>query len=141
MELFKDVQVIGYSPVQFYCGCSKEMFYGMLQSLSKDELIDAIEKKEVIEAACQICGRTYQFYSNEMEGLLNLKGHYYQRYDEDTLKEAENLISGGGVRASSPTPHVNTLKSQPLVILYNRNDYFSLSMTFFKISESFVRFT
>lgn len=74
-ELFKDVQVVGCSPVQFYCGCSKEMFYGMLQSLSKAELLDAIEKKEVIEAACQICGRTYQFYSNDMEGLLNLKGH------------------------------------------------------------------
>lgn len=31
-ELFQDVKVIGYSPVQFFCGCSKEMFYGMLHS-------------------------------------------------------------------------------------------------------------
>lgn len=69
-ELFKDVKVIGYSPVQFFCGCSKEMFYGMLHSLSENELKQAIHSKEPIDTACQICGRTYRFHYNEIQGLL-----------------------------------------------------------------------
>ncbi|MBS4201726.1 Hsp33 family molecular chaperone HslO [Bacillus sp. FJAT-49732] len=69
-ELFKDVKVIGYSPVQFFCGCSKEMFYGILHSLSENELKQAIKNKETIDTACQICGRTYRFNYNEIQGLL-----------------------------------------------------------------------
>lgn len=69
-ELFKDIKVIGYSPVQFFCGCSKEMFYGMLHSISKTELMQTINNKEAIETACQICGRTYRFNHNEIQGLL-----------------------------------------------------------------------
>ncbi|MFS0615701.1 Hsp33 family molecular chaperone HslO [Lederbergia ruris] len=69
-KLFKDVQVMGYSPVQFFCGCSKEMFFGMLHSLSQNELKQAINNKETIETACQICGRTYRFNHNEIQGLL-----------------------------------------------------------------------
>ncbi|MFP5112574.1 Hsp33 family molecular chaperone HslO [Bacillaceae bacterium C204] len=69
-ELFKDVKVIGYSPVQFFCGCSKEMFYGMLHSLSENELKQAINNKEAIDTACHICGRTYRFNYNEIQGLL-----------------------------------------------------------------------
>ncbi|MBO0995047.1 Hsp33 family molecular chaperone HslO [Bacillus sp. SD088] len=69
-RLFKDVKVIGYSPVQFFCGCSKEMFYGMLHSLSANELEQVIHNKESIDTACQICGRTYYFHYNEIQGLL-----------------------------------------------------------------------
>ncbi|MBP1968354.1 molecular chaperone Hsp33 [Virgibacillus natechei] len=69
-KLFKDVKVIGYSPVQFFCGCSKEMFYGMLHSLSRDDLKQAINKKEPIDTVCQICGRTYSFGQSEIQELL-----------------------------------------------------------------------
>ncbi|MBW8347969.1 Hsp33 family molecular chaperone HslO [Bacillus sp. IITD106] len=69
-ELFKDVQVMGYSPVQFFCGCSKEMFFGMLHSLSQNELIQAINNKEAIDTACHICGRTYSFKYNEIQEIL-----------------------------------------------------------------------
>ncbi|WP_165769176.1 Hsp33 family molecular chaperone HslO [Virgibacillus profundi] len=69
-KLFTDVHVIGYSPVQFFCGCSKEMFYGMLHSLSKNDLKQAINNKEPIETGCQICGRTYSFEQSEVQELL-----------------------------------------------------------------------
>lgn len=69
-EIFKDVKVIGYSPIQSFCGCSKEMFYGMLHSLSKDELEQAISKKETIDTVCQICGIKYSFGQREIESLL-----------------------------------------------------------------------
>lgn len=69
-ELFKDVKVIGYSPVQFFCGCSKEMFYGMLHSLGESELKQVINNKEAVNTTCQICGRTYRFNYDEIQGLL-----------------------------------------------------------------------
>jgi molecular chaperone Hsp33 len=69
-ELFTDVNVIGYSSVQFFCGCSKEMFYGMLHSLNMNDLEQAISNKELIETVCQICGRTYTFRQSEIQGLL-----------------------------------------------------------------------
>lgn len=68
--LFKDVNVIEHSSVRFFCGCSKEMFYGMILSLSKDELNRAISKKESLETGCQICGRTYSFNYNEIKNSL-----------------------------------------------------------------------
>ncbi|QQZ09015.1 Hsp33 family molecular chaperone HslO [Heyndrickxia vini] len=69
-ELFEDVKIIGCSPVQFFCGCSKEMFYGMLYALNKGELRQAISKKESIETGCQICGRTYSFHPDELQALI-----------------------------------------------------------------------
>lgn len=70
-ELFKDVKFIGYSPVQFFCGCSKEMFYGILHTLSENELKQVIHNKESIDISCQICGRKYNFNYNEIKKVLN----------------------------------------------------------------------
>src|SRR5690625_412288 len=69
-DLFKDVKIMGYSPVQFFCGCSKEMFYGMLHALNKSEIKQAINNNELIETGCQICGRTYSFNQSELQALL-----------------------------------------------------------------------
>jgi molecular chaperone Hsp33 len=69
-ELFKDAKFMGYSPVQFFCGCSKEMFYGMLHALNKSEIKQAINKNESIETGCRICGRTYSFNQCELQALL-----------------------------------------------------------------------
>lgn len=70
-ELFKEAKVIGYSPIQFHCGCSKEMFYGMLRSLGESELKQAMNNKETIDTTCQICGRTYHFDYHDIDKLLN----------------------------------------------------------------------
>ena len=69
-ELFGSAKVIGESPVQFFCGCSKEMFYGMLHALSENELKQAINEKEPIDTVCQICGRTYSFNESEIQSIL-----------------------------------------------------------------------
>ncbi|WP_449539717.1 Hsp33 family molecular chaperone HslO [Ferdinandcohnia sp. Marseille-Q9671] len=69
-ELFEDVRVIGYSPVQFFCGCSKAMFYGMLNSLGEHELAQAITNRDKIDTHCQICGRTYHFDHDDIKSLL-----------------------------------------------------------------------
>lgn len=69
-QQFNDIEVIGFSPIRFSCGCSKEMFYGMLYSFSKEELTLAVENDESIETSCQICGRTYSFQPSKIKTLL-----------------------------------------------------------------------
>lgn len=69
-QLFGDAKIIGHSSSQFFCGCSKEMFYGMLYSLSEEEIKRSIERKEDIEAFCHICGKTYTFEQKEMQQLF-----------------------------------------------------------------------
>jgi len=70
-EFFPDVKYMESSSVQFYCGCSKEMFYGMLYSLEEDEIRQSIKNQESIETGCQICGRTYRFTIHELQALLS----------------------------------------------------------------------
>lgn len=69
-QLFGNAKIIGYSHSQFFCGCTKEMFYGMLYSLSEEEIKRSIEQKEDIETFCHICGKTYTFEQKEMQHLL-----------------------------------------------------------------------
>ncbi|OZU87850.1 hypothetical protein CIL03_14185 [Virgibacillus indicus] len=67
---FSDLEIIGQVPVQFSCRCSKEMFYGMLNSLDEKELMTYIYANKIIKSSCHICGRTYQFYPTEIKTLL-----------------------------------------------------------------------
>ncbi|QDR66039.1 Hsp33 family molecular chaperone HslO (plasmid) [Mammaliicoccus sciuri] len=69
-RMFGSAKVIGYSSSQFFCGCTKEMFYGMLYSLSEEEIKRSIEEDEDIEAFCHICGKIYTFQQKEIEHLL-----------------------------------------------------------------------
>lgn len=69
-QLFGDAKIIGHSSSQFFCGCSKEMFYGMLYSLSEEEIKRSMDQNEGIEAFCHICGKTYAFEQKEMQQLL-----------------------------------------------------------------------
>lgn len=69
-ETFEDLTVIGSQPVQFYCGCSKEMFYGMFHSLHASELKQAVRQQEGLEAVCHICGQEYHFTSGEIQSLI-----------------------------------------------------------------------
>ncbi|AJD89643.1 hypothetical protein JMA_03260 [Jeotgalibacillus malaysiensis] len=68
--LFGNVKLIGSSSTQFFCGCTKEMFYGMLLSMNEEEMKLAIEKNEEIEAFCHICGKTYYFDQQDLFNLL-----------------------------------------------------------------------
>lgn len=70
LQLFEDSMFIGSDAVQFLCGCSKEMFYGMLFSLSKEELLETVQKNKQIETVCNICGRKYYFSLPEIEKIL-----------------------------------------------------------------------
>jgi molecular chaperone Hsp33 len=68
--LFEGLQVMVVDPIQFFCGCSKEMFYPMLYSLDKEELACAYENNKVIEIVCNVCGEKYSFNASEINNLL-----------------------------------------------------------------------
>ena len=70
LYLFEDSMFMGSDAVQFFCGCSKEMFYGMLFSLSTEELLDSVQKNKQIETVCNICGEKYYFSPLEIRNML-----------------------------------------------------------------------
>ncbi|WP_396426799.1 Hsp33 family molecular chaperone HslO [Lederbergia sp. NSJ-179] len=67
---FSGSEIIGQNQVQFWCGCSKEMFYGLLHSLENKDLMEYIHSNESIETSCHICGRPYLFSPSEIQNLL-----------------------------------------------------------------------
>lgn len=69
-SLFEDLQIMVVDQIQFFCGCSKEMFYPMLYSLDKEELIYAYENNKSIEIVCNVCGEKYGFNPAEIRNLL-----------------------------------------------------------------------
>jgi molecular chaperone Hsp33 len=70
-KLFEDIEIIGVEPVQFFCGCSKDIFYPMLYSLNKHELVEAYKANKDIEIVCNVCGKKYSFTPDEINKLIN----------------------------------------------------------------------
>ncbi len=69
-QYFASVEIIGYSSAQFFCGCSKEMFYGLLHSIDKSELKEYVQSGTPIKSTCNICGRNYHFNTDEIKPYL-----------------------------------------------------------------------
>lgn len=69
-EYFNDIEIIGEHALQFSCDCSKEMFYGFLQSMDRKELIETMNANRSIDSRCHICGKTYRFYPEEVKAFL-----------------------------------------------------------------------
>lgn len=68
--LFQDIEILEIDPIQFICQCSKEIFYSMLYSLDKDELVDAYEYDRPIEMVCNMCGKKYEFSKDEIKDFI-----------------------------------------------------------------------
>ncbi|GFZ32942.1 hypothetical protein CSC2_34680 [Clostridium zeae] len=70
MLLFDDMEIMETSEVRFFCGCSKEMFYPLLYSLDKKEIIDALNQNKSIEIVCNVCGNKHSFSFDELKTLI-----------------------------------------------------------------------
>lgn len=70
MLLFDDMEIMETSEVRFFCGCSKEMFYPLLYSLDKKEIIDALNQNKSIEIVCNVCGNKHSFSFDELKTLV-----------------------------------------------------------------------
>lgn len=70
--LFDELHIIENMPVQFFCGCSKEMMLSMLLSLTREELVQAYENNTPLELCCNICGELYNYEQNDILRLLEI---------------------------------------------------------------------
>jgi molecular chaperone Hsp33 len=67
---FAEAEIIGYSNTQFHCGCSKELFYGLLHSLEKSELEEYVLTGTPIISTCNSCDRNYIFSTEEIKPFI-----------------------------------------------------------------------
>jgi molecular chaperone Hsp33 len=65
-------------PVEYYCPCTKERVMRALETFGVEDLQDMIDKKEVADVTCQMCGRPYKV---SVEEIKELKDRLYK----DTL--------------------------------------------------------
>ncbi|MET3574385.1 molecular chaperone Hsp33 [Bhargavaea ullalensis] len=66
---FPGLQFLGTSECRFFCGCTKEMFLGMLQSLSAEEVEEMIAQSEPAKAVCHVCGREHLLETEDLRRL------------------------------------------------------------------------
>lgn len=55
---------------KYKCDCSQEKFAKGLKLLSKQELEDAIEKKEILKVHCHFCNKEYKYGKKEIQQIL-----------------------------------------------------------------------
>lgn len=56
-------------PIEYYCPCTKERVVRALETLGEAELQDMIDKEEVADVTCQMCGRPYEVSVEELQVL------------------------------------------------------------------------
>lgn len=71
--VFPYAHIIEEYSVQLECNCSKEMFTGMLMSLSIEDLRQSLLTDSSEEMECGICGKKYFFNRDDLEILIKRK--------------------------------------------------------------------
>jgi molecular chaperone Hsp33 len=71
--LLKDIPIVFLKEkkVSYHCDCSKEKFSKGLKLLEKDELQEAIKKKDNIQVVCHFCNTTYDYDKDDISEILN----------------------------------------------------------------------
>ncbi|MDD9338798.1 MAG: Hsp33 family molecular chaperone HslO [Providencia heimbachae] len=72
-RLYHEEDVTLYDPqaVGFRCTCSRERCEGSLATLSKEDVIDILQKDGKIDMECEYCGSHYVFIESDIDGLKN----------------------------------------------------------------------
>lgn len=58
------------TPVEFYCGCSKERFARGIASIQKQDIQEMVDEGKQIEVCCQFCSKAYYFSADELKEML-----------------------------------------------------------------------
>lgn len=66
-----NVQILGKTPVQFSCMCSKEKFAEGLIGLGAAEIREMIDTDGQAETECHFCREKYHYTKEELEAFLN----------------------------------------------------------------------
>jgi len=75
LDNFWDIGVypLDNEKVEYKCDCTRERFLGALISVGKQDLTQLFEEADPVEMDCRFCGKTYEFYKSEIEGLWENK--------------------------------------------------------------------
>lgn len=65
-----DLEILGKSPVQFQCNCSRERSKAMLRALGKEEIESIRDELGRAEVVCHFCNERYLFTDEELERIL-----------------------------------------------------------------------
>ena len=65
-----DLEILGKSPVQFQCNCSRERSKAMLRALGKEEIESIRDELGRAEVVCQFCNERYLFTDEELERII-----------------------------------------------------------------------
>lgn len=69
-QLFTDWRFLEQLTIDYRCSCGKEMFLGLIFSLSPDEVATINKKQENLSASCSLCGKSYRFTPGEIGTYL-----------------------------------------------------------------------
>lgn len=64
------LEITEKTPVQFFCGCSKERVEKVLYSLKKEELKEMIAEGRDVELHCHFCNTDYAFSVDELKKMV-----------------------------------------------------------------------
>lgn len=72
-KVFSYANVIEEYKIQVECNCSREMFFGILMSVEKEELKLSIQLNKTEELECGICGNKYLFNTDDLKEIVKIK--------------------------------------------------------------------
>lgn len=72
-EVFSHAQVIEKYSIHTECGCSKEMFFGLLMSVETEKLKLSIQMNKSEELECGICSKKYVFNTDDLKAIVKMK--------------------------------------------------------------------
>jgi len=71
-ELLADIpyDIVGETPLQFRCSCSRSQSLALLRTLGREELEQLIEAQQETSVTCDYCRQVYRFSREELRQLL-----------------------------------------------------------------------
>lgn len=67
--IISDLKFMTIKPLHMQCSCTKEQYYGLLFTLSAEEVQLILAQEETLHAACCRCGKQYAFTAQEIAKL------------------------------------------------------------------------
>jgi molecular chaperone Hsp33 len=62
---------LGHSEVRFDCWCSEVRVLSALATLNRTEIKQIVKADEVLDIACDYCGKPYRIVPSQLRGLLD----------------------------------------------------------------------
>ena len=72
LSFYNDSKFLEKIIIDYSCGCSKEMFFGLIFSLTEQEIKEILAKNESISINCTLCNKEHVFTPSEIKKYLNI---------------------------------------------------------------------